>query len=150
MSGIKLFVAATALLMVAASCGKDDPDNSAVHSVIEFTCTPVDNVVTFNAFVQSITVDWGDGSTEEYKDLVRGNAEVSHTYANNTERIVRVLQAVDMSLFYCEKQQLTALDVSNCLTLTVLVCSNNQLSANALDDILTGLPDRSGMEAGKV
>jgi hypothetical protein len=40
--------------------------------------------------------------------------------------------------------------VSNNTVLTTLYCSRNQLSADVLNRIFTDLPDRSGMETGKI
>jgi virulence-associated protein VapD len=50
----------------------------------------------------------------------------------------------------CMNNQLSTLDVSNNTALTELYCRGNQLSDTALNDLLKSLPDRSGMEAGRI
>jgi hypothetical protein len=135
---------------------------------LEFTFTG--NSITFYATAESISVDWGDSDSpkEVFNNLDR--SEVGHTYANNAARTVRI-RAEKLSVFICNQQQLTALDVSNCTALTALSCVNNQLSAldmsnntkltwlhcgdnqlsaDALNRIFTYLPDLSGKEMGSI
>ena len=50
----------------------------------------------------------------------------------------------------CYSNQLTSLDVSHNTQLTKLSCYDNQLSTAALDHIYCALPDRTGVEAGKI
>ncbi|MDR0421688.1 MAG: hypothetical protein LBH72_01595 [Proteiniphilum sp.] len=91
---------------------------------VEFTFTG--DAIAFSATAESITVDWGDGQTERYRNL--DSIEVRHTCASKARRTVRI-EAENLSVFVCTSQQLTALDVSNCTTLTKLNCCNNLLSA---------------------
>ena len=50
----------------------------------------------------------------------------------------------------CYSNQLTSLDVSKNTQLKELSCYDNQLSTAALDRIYCALPDRTGVEAGKI
>jgi Leucine-rich repeat (LRR) protein len=50
----------------------------------------------------------------------------------------------------CEYNQLITLNVSGCAELRWLKCCNNQLSATALNDVFTGLPNRSGKPDGSI
>ncbi|MDR0422741.1 MAG: hypothetical protein LBH72_06990 [Proteiniphilum sp.] len=126
-----LFIAAVALLVMTASGSRDEsvsglPSAAATpdsQGTVEFTCTG--NKVAFNATAESIAVDWGDGSTEEYGTL--DDDKVWHEYANETERIIRI-RTGNLSFFSCYSQQVTDLDVSNCPALTELRCYGNLLS----------------------
>ena len=55
-----------------------------------------------------------------------------------------------LTVLYCQRNQLTALDVSNNTQLTKLSCYRNNLSTEALDRLYCSLPDRTGVEAGKI
>ena len=50
----------------------------------------------------------------------------------------------------CYSNSLSNLDVSKNTQLTMLYCYDNQLSTAALDSIYCALPDRTGVEAGKI
>ncbi|MDR0419943.1 MAG: hypothetical protein LBH30_00600 [Prevotellaceae bacterium] len=126
MKKIKLMIAAVALLMMAASCSKDDHINHGKLPTIQFTFT--NNQIVFAVTVQSMTIDWGDGTTEEYTNLNFNTDAVSHPYASNVEHTVRIY-ANDLSYFQCYNQQLTALDVSNNTALTYLDCGRNPLGS---------------------
>jgi hypothetical protein len=166
-----LLMAALALLVITW-CNRrtgEEADRKTIGGTIEFIFTGDD--VKFAATAQSITVDWGDGSTEEYHNL--DSTAVVHRYAKEAEHTVRI-RTEKLSAFDCvhdeyREGRITALDVSNCPTLTTLGCSNNglsaldvsrcsaltglwcgnnQLSAAALNQLFTALPDQSGMEWG--
>ncbi|MDR0420768.1 MAG: hypothetical protein LBH30_04875 [Prevotellaceae bacterium] len=122
---IKLMIAAVALLMMATSYSKDDHINNNKLPSIEFTFTG--SYIEFFVMVQSITVDWGDESTEEYSNP--NYNRIMHNYTDNTVRTVRILQAEDLTVFACYNQRLTSLDASNCTTLTELYCYENQLTS---------------------
>jgi hypothetical protein len=124
MNRIKLCVAAAALLVMVASCSKDDEPVTQLSETMEFTFTG--GVITLTATAQNMVVDWGDGKTNEYTDAA--NSSISHTYQNDASHTVRI-QAEELSLFLCNSQHLTALDVSRNTKLTRLDCYGNQLTA---------------------
>jgi Leucine-rich repeat (LRR) protein len=92
---------------------------------IEFTFTGTS--IEFRVTALSMTVDWGDGTTNDYYNLNRSNVSYDD-YASNAEYTVRIY-AEGLSHFYCNAQRLTSLDVRNCTDLTVLSCWDNQLTS---------------------
>jgi Leucine-rich repeat (LRR) protein len=113
-------------------------DSDELKGAISFTFTG--KKVTFIATAQTMVVDWGDGKTNEYT----GHISPSHTYRKSAEHTVRI-QEKGLSYFYCREQQITALDVSNNTELTMLDCSNNQLTVAALHDLFASLPALAGL-----
>jgi hypothetical protein len=102
---------------------------ATLYGTVEFTVTTTDyKTVTFYATAKSITVDWGNGSTEMYNNL--DSTEVAYTLSGKIEHTIKI-QAVEMSYFSYKSHtsaKVTALDVSNCSTLQKLDCRINQLS----------------------
>jgi outer membrane murein-binding lipoprotein Lpp len=76
-----------------------------------------------------ISIDWGDGSTEEYDH--HGRAGVSHTYEEeDNDRFTVQIKATGLYHFQCggiDHYELTALSVGTCPSLTTLDCSHNDL-----------------------
>ena len=86
-------------------------------------------------------IDWGDGSEKETITLQRTWTSCKHTFADDTERIIRIT-GENITFFSCgEDLKLSTLDVSRILPLKSLSCNSNNLavldlSANAeLTDI---------------
>ncbi|WP_251622535.1 leucine-rich repeat domain-containing protein [Odoribacter lunatus] len=106
-----------------------------------------------------ITVDWGDGSVEEFKTVldeenyeehneIRYLIDIEHEYSNSNPHTIMIkgnikdlycyynkLTSLDVSknkeLIYlnCEYNNLTSLNVSGCTKLTYLECGHNNLTS---------------------
>ena len=72
--------------------------------------------------------------------------DCSHNNLNSLD-VSKNTQLKELS---CYSNSLSNLDVSNNTQLTKLSCYDNQLSTAALDSIYCALPDRTGVEAGKI
>ncbi|MDR0421687.1 MAG: hypothetical protein LBH72_01590, partial [Proteiniphilum sp.] len=119
-----LLMAALALLVMIWCSRRTE------QGTVEFTFTG--DRIQFAATAESLTVDWDDGSIAEYHNL--DSTAVVHRYASNAERTVRIRKAKKLSAFNCSGDEyrggsITALDVSDCPTLTALNCCWNELSA---------------------
>ena len=116
--------------------------------------TPVRIVSGSNT--QNITVGTGwtgfanytAGSTTMtvYGDII--SFDCSRNYANLTA--IDPSHNTQLERLSCSFNSLTALDVSNNTQLTRLFCYRNNLSTEALDRLYCSLPDRIGVEAGKI
>ena len=82
---------------------------------------------------------------------IYGNLTFFSCYANGAN-----LTALDLSKntqlewLDCGSNQLTSLDVSKNTQLKTLACDGNNFTTATLDDIYCALPDRTGVEAGKI
>ena len=82
---------------------------------------------------------------------IYGNLTFFSCYANGAN-----LTALDLSKntqlewLDCGSNQLTSLDVSKNTQLKMLACDGNNFTTATLDDIYCALPDRTGVEAGKI
>jgi Leucine-rich repeat (LRR) protein len=103
-----------------------DPAAPELNESMEFTTRSVDSFIRFYATAESITVDWGDGTTERYNNL-DNKKSVSHNYTGKAEHTV-LIRAKGLSSFRSDERYLTALDVSGCTALTTLYCGGNLLS----------------------
>jgi Leucine-rich repeat (LRR) protein len=110
-----------------------------------------------------ISIDWGDGIVDELDSNGVGRI-YSHEYANkNLQKIIVTgkklteIVVVDNNVYelilgpcpelrslQCQRNQLTALDVSGCTRLSSLHCYSNQLSASALNNLFDSLPAING------
>ena len=168
MKQLKVFYVIAAIILLSGimySCARiifDDEENGNGSSSsngnnnlktgqIEIKVTPNSvNKVEFNATARKITIDWGDGSTDELTpNSVRRN--FAHEYpnqnlqnikvntegmtsfncANNSGGIISELRfgnCPELTELNCNSNQLTVLDVNKCTTLTVLSCNINQLT----------------------
>ena len=134
---------------------------------IRIKAFPSDNKkISFQVYAKKISIDWGDGMTDEF--II--NEEIkncSHDYANNnlqtiiiqTEELIGIGKAViEMNGNYKEIRfgecpfleeisfpnlGLTALDVEKSERLRYLDCSNNNLSSAALNSLFESLPNVS-------
>lgn len=168
----KIFMLLVAIAaMVFVSCSKDDdtdPLDTGENGVI--TMTVDEEYVNFEVGTakvgEIITIDWGDGQTQEYKSVkvvddeeIWHGIEAEHTYSQTSTHAIKVsgalteldcaynkLISLDVSkntalvVLYCGANELTSLDVSKCTALTRLVCYRNQLTSKALNKIFTDLP----------
>ena len=116
--------------------------------------TPVRIVSGTNT--QNITVGTGwtgfanytAGSTTMtvYGDII--SFDCSSNYANLTA--IDPSHNTQLEWLNCGNNRLTTLDVSKNTQLTRLFCYRNNLSTEALDRLYCSLPDRTGVEAGKI
>ena len=101
--------------------GTDEP------SITMTTTTAVGSTFSFDisttTYNTPIKVDWGNGSLFSY--TIGGRSTVSGKLAGNTIKIY----GVGISCLYLQGKKLTALDVTNTIALTELICFNNQLTA---------------------
>lgn len=81
-----------------------------------------------------ITIDWGDGKVEELNNTkheangkVHYEIETAHTYADNKTYKIQIWG--EISVLDCNENQITTLDISNCIELTELYCGLNQLTS---------------------
>jgi len=162
MKQFKLF--ATFLMVVLCalfitSCTKDDNNGSSSNDSNNLSTGQVEvkvypdtynNVynVSFSAITQKITIDWGDGTTD---NLTPNGAykSFSHVYSNQNLQTIKVntegmtgfedgigyLQELefgncpDLTILSIESDKLTNLGVSKCTALTLLECTGNQLTS---------------------
>ncbi|MDR2125390.1 MAG: hypothetical protein LBP63_00995 [Prevotellaceae bacterium] len=99
-------------------------EQEALVPDVEFTFTSA--VIFFNATAQKLTIDWGDGTTDDYVNIVQAN--IVHGYQENASHTVRIIEEQLTKLDVTSKN-ITSLDVSGCAALTSLSCSSNQLSS---------------------
>ena len=136
----------------AYSCNSDDPDviiNNLKEGQIEIKVSPDGgNKVSFSAAVANITIDWGDGSIEEFTP--NGTTkEFTHSYADKKLRTITIdtelMTQFDLDLGYyeelrfgdspelngfaCSNRNLTVLSIKKAPALTWLYCADNQLKS---------------------
>lgn len=135
----KIFMLLVAIAaMVFVSCSKDDdtdPLDTGENGVI--TMTVDEEYVNFEVGTakvgEIITIDWGDGQTQEYKSVkvvddeeIWHGIEAEHTYSQTSTHAIKVSGA--LTELDCGQNELTSLDVSKCTALTNLECRYNQLT----------------------
>ena len=82
---------------------------------------------------------------------VSKNTQLEELYCySNSLSTLDVSKNTQLKELSCYSNQLTSLDVSKNTQLKELSCYDNQLSTAALDRIYCALPDRTGVEAGKI
>jgi hypothetical protein len=64
------------------------------------------NTVSFGATAKKIVVDWGDGTTNKYADII-DDSIISQTYPNSAIRTVKI-QEEELTYLYCSGNQLTS------------------------------------------
>ena len=70
--------------------------------------------------------------------------------SNNSLNSLDISQNTQLTVLNCNNNSLNSLDISHNTQLKELSCYDNQLSTAALDSIYCALPDRTGVEAGKI
>ena len=75
--------------------------------------------------------------------------EILDCYTNRLTSL-DVSHNTQLETLYCSYNTLSSLDVSQNTKLTKLYCYNNNFTTAALDRIYCALPDRTGVEAGKI
>jgi Leucine-rich repeat (LRR) protein len=128
---ILVLVLAITGLGIMSSCSE-----KVQRETVEFSFES--NTVSFGATAKKIVVDWGDGTTEEYTDIIVDYNRISHTYPNSAIRTVKIQaeELISLSCYSnqltslsCNENNLTSLDVSACTKLTELQCFGNQLTS---------------------
>ena len=121
------------------ACSKDDdtdPFDAGGEGVITMTVDGmnIDFEVGTAKVGEIITIDWGDGQTQEYKSVkvvddeeIWHGIEAEHTYSQTSTHAIKVSGA--LTELDCGETELTSLDVSKCTALTVLDCSYSQLTS---------------------
>lgn len=133
------------LLMVAmcatvfTACSKDgdtDPFDTGEGGVITMTTDEKDVYLYIGTAKvgEIITIDWGDGQTQEYRSVKEEENEkitfevnAEHVYAQSGTHSIKVTGAV--TKFRCTQYQLTALDISKCTTITELTCLDSEITS---------------------
>jgi len=72
-----------------------------------------------------VNIDWGDGSPFDTRQLFAYDSQFQHDFYGTPPHTVTI--DGNVTILDCGNNQLTNLDVSNCITLTNLNCSQNQL-----------------------
>ena len=79
------------------------------------------------------------------------NTQLTMLYCgNNKLSSLDVSNNTQLEILSCKNNILTALDLSQNTKLTKLYCYDNNFTTAALDHIYCALPDRTGVEAGKI
>ena len=79
------------------------------------------------------------------------NTQLTRLYCGrNTLSSLDVSNNTQLTILSCRDNKLNSLDISHNTQLKMLSCYDNQLSTAALDSIYCALPDRTGVEAGKI
>jgi Leucine-rich repeat (LRR) protein len=142
--------ARTAIVTLEAgdlTCNITVAQNAAADA--ELTVTPTYRITYLQVSAQKIVIYWGDGTTDEYNNLLHHDP-ISHTYPdNNSTYTIRIKEeglthlyidssfhatnlnvngCTELTELYCYYNQLTSLDVSNNTKLTSLHCGYNQLT----------------------
>jgi hypothetical protein len=112
-----------------------------------FALTVMCEEISLGITAQKLLIDWGDGATGFYnpiEDDITGN----HTYeTEGTYTVTAIVKNITGLNFgsaagpeYGAVFHITGLDVSGCPNLTQLDCSNNRMSAKALNALFNSLP----------
>ena len=141
------------------SCNKDEDNgsggsnNGLKSGQIEFKAYPdKDNKISFFATAKKITIDWGDGTKDEFEPN-GSEKEFIHEFSNQNFQTVSIVtesitsfqpsksgkgtlhelrfgKCSELKDVYCSGQKLTVLDIKNAVTsLETLICGDNQLSS---------------------
>lgn len=132
-SSVYVLLLSAASLLMLAGCGKKS-NNDAREG---FTMTITGKVFSSNITAQSLTIDWGDGTSETFAPC--NKRSIKHTYKKSESHTVTAI-AENLTYLDCSGNQLTGLDVSKSPKLKTLSCGNNELSAKAINAIFNALP----------
>ncbi len=142
-------VALCATMFTASS---DDDDNDPLNEEEEgegvitmVTEDGTDSYLSVYSFNEGdiITIDWGDGTIEEFKTVLNEDEdydeeedpetirywtdELRHKYSNDNSHTITIKG--NISGLDCDENNLSSLDVSKCTKLTGLDCFRNNLSS---------------------
>lgn len=120
------------------SCDKDEDelDGEGVITMVVEADESEGAVYSFNE-EESITIDWGDGTKGEFQTIERYNSYYKeyeyvyywkHSYPNSNKHTITIKGNIKKFKVYSESN-LTALDVSRCVTLKILECPCDELTS---------------------
>ena len=128
-----------------------DTKQQQITFIWEGSASSKDFLIHATVGTDNITVDWGDGNSDNYNGDGTNNVLTSHTYGNTNTYPVTITATIGTDITYlsvygmaisllnvsgapaltyldCANNQLTDLDVSNNNSLTYLSCDDNQLT----------------------
>ena len=169
-----ILVGILCVLFVACDKNNDDADDGAGDGgsgnnklktgQVEIKVEPNNSKkVKFRATAKKITIDWGDGTTDEltpngtdrvfiheYTDqnlktiLINTESLTNIGFgdysAGGTYRELWVGDCSELEEIHCATEKLTVLEIKDCKALRSLNCYNNQLTATALNALFNSLP----------
>ncbi|MDE7074334.1 MAG: hypothetical protein K2O69_04700 [Odoribacter sp.] len=123
------------------ACSKDDDDKDPLNGEgEEGVITMVTKKNRIMLYVDSfkegetITIDWGDGTIEEFKTYANTSNYsdywtdyLEHSYSNNNPHTIKIKGSI--KALNSNNNDLTLLDVSRCTALTRLWCYSNNLTS---------------------
>jgi len=119
-----IIVVSIFLSAVVTSCKKEKDE----EKVMTMTTSVSGDVKILLAGTGSVTIDWGDGSAKDTKELANVNTEFIHNYSVSNTRTIRIY-GDNITGLNCRNNQLTSLDVSNNTALKNINCVLNQLTS---------------------
>jgi len=130
----KISVAMLALIVSSAflleACAKELKSVDEPSGIITMTTTASEVSISVIGAID-ITIDWGDGRTSNVNDATfyedYGGFEFFQNYSGTSAR--NIVITGNVTTLGCDRNQLTALDVSRNTALTRLSCGYNQLTA---------------------
>jgi len=138
----KFLIPALAVIVALTGCPTDSDDDIPDGIVMK---TAIEGDVTIQVMGEDITINWGDGNTEDvgFKDVWY---PAGNTYAEAKERTITITgkithldcsiieltqldvrAATELKVLYCYRNSLTSLDVSKNTALELLDCGDNPL-----------------------
>lgn len=120
----KLNFSAMALLAAAMLSGGVAMAQTQTVTLTTAKAVGQDLTLTVNHTFDGVTVDWGDGTTQVYKNEA-GNHEITGKVKGST---IKVVGPMGWDLIICSGQEITALDVRSAVELRSLYCQDNKLT----------------------
>jgi len=150
-----LLIAVFAISAVFTACKPDDEND--INEIITITTTSSKVYLNFTAYIESITINWGDVPIDELFTSSSFYFRLNHEYLSNSTHTITIkgavrelwfpnnsqLKALDLSKstalkgLVCPGSGLRALDLSKCTTLEYLHCQGNQLTTLDLSKCTT-------------
>ncbi|GHT50516.1 hypothetical protein FACS189440_18080 [Bacteroidia bacterium] len=109
---ILLLFAASLLMLAGCHNKKNVVSDGTTSDKEQFTMTLTGHVFSSYITAQSLTIDWGDGTTETFESCDKRN--IKHTYKESESHTVTAITD-NLTYLDCSGNQLTDLDVSKCL-----------------------------------
>lgn len=110
------------------ACNKEDYPIGSIK--LTTAASQVRLVIETTKKSDNLSINWGDGKMSNLNEAIMDDISdwlyFSHEYSDNTARNIIITGNIKMLI--CSNNQLTALDVSQNLSLKNMNCSNNQLS----------------------
>ncbi|MDR3262425.1 MAG: hypothetical protein LBT78_11420 [Tannerella sp.] len=116
------------ILNLFTGSGKSKGKEKTDENIVELTTAAKE--VRIYTISKAMTIHWGDGQTNSYTTTYK--TSIKHSYAKNRSHTIRIKEE-NLTMLYCSYNQLIALDMSRNTALTMLGCSGNRLTAEALN-----------------